>query len=195
MNRSVVEHPWITIALFALATAILALRIPELVIDPDVHSMMASDDPEFLYNEWLEEYFGIEDPALLLVINDGPNGVFTPETLTLVQRLSEAMGELDAIDDGDLLSLSAVDNITGEDDVLEVEPFFEEPPATQSQAEAIRDLVFENRMMLGTLVSRDGRATLVIGELEEGFDKVELYRDLQDIVRAAERALSGDEPT
>ena len=47
MNRRIVDHPWITIALFALATAVLALRIPELTIDPDVRAMMASKDPEF----------------------------------------------------------------------------------------------------------------------------------------------------
>ncbi len=184
MNRHVVEHPWLTIVLFMLVTSILAVRIPELYIEPDVRTMMASDHPEFVYNEWLEEYFGIRDPAVLMVINDGPDGVFTPETLALVQQLSEAMEELEGIDGEDLVSLSAVDNITGEDDVLEVEPFFEEPPATQQEALAIREAVFGNRMMLGALVSRDGRATMIIGELEEGSDKVELYLRLQEIVDA-----------
>ena len=74
-----------------------------------------------------------------MVINDGPDGVFTPETLALVQQLSEAMEELDGIDGEDLVSLSAVDDITGDDDVLEVEPFFEEPPATRQEALAIRE--------------------------------------------------------
>jgi predicted RND superfamily exporter protein len=185
VNRRVVEHPWLTVVLFALVTGILAVRIPEISIDTDVRAMMPSQNPEFIYNEWVEDYFGIEDPAVLVIINDGPHGVFTPGTLALVQQLSEAVEELDAIDGEDLVSLSAVDNITGEDDVLDVKPFFEEPPATQSEAGAIRDLVFGNRMMLGSLVSRDGRSTLIIGELEEGFDKVELYRDLQDIVRTA----------
>jgi predicted RND superfamily exporter protein len=180
-----VDHPWLTIALFAAVTAFLAARIPELHIEPDVRTMMASDHPEFVYNDWMEEYFGIPDPAILLVVNDGEHGVFTPETLALVEHLSEAMGELEAIDDADLVSLSAVDNIIGEDDLLDVKPFFEEVPAAQQEASAIRELVFANRMMLGSLVSRDGHATLVIGELYKGFDKVALYRDLQAIVAAA----------
>ena len=81
LNRSVVDHPWLTIALFAAVTAFLAVRIPELHIEPDVRTMMASHHPEFLYNEWMEEYFAIADPAVLLVVNDGEHGVFTPETL------------------------------------------------------------------------------------------------------------------
>jgi predicted RND superfamily exporter protein len=184
MNRRVVEHPWVVIVLFGLVTAVLAARIPELEIDPDVHSMMATGDAEYLYNEWLEDYFGIADPVLLMVINDGPDGVFTPETLGLVQRLSQAVGEHPGVDDEDLVSLSEVDNITGDDDVLEVEPFFEAAPSTQREADAIRDLVFDNRMMLGTLVSRDGRATLIIAEPLEETDKIALYRDLRDLVAA-----------
>jgi hydrophobe/amphiphile efflux-3 (HAE3) family protein len=184
-NRIFVDHPWVTIALFALVTAILGARIPELRIDPDVRAMMSSNHPEFAYNDWMEEYFGIQDPAVVMVIADGEHGVFTPETLALVQHLSEAMGELEAIDDADLVSLSEVDDITGENDFLDVKPFFEEAPATQQEASAIREAVFANRMMLGSLVSRDGVATLVVGELHKGFDKVELYRDLQEIVRAA----------
>jgi len=184
MNRRIVEHPWLTIALFALATAVLAARIPELVVDPDVHSMMASEDPEFLYNEWLEEHFGIEDPVLLMVIDDGPNGVFNPETLALVERLSHAIGEHPGIDNHDLRSLSEVDDITGDDDVLVVEPFFEEAPTTQDEASAIRDRVFANRMMLGSLVSRDGRATLIVAEPAKDYDKSTLYRDLREILAA-----------
>jgi predicted RND superfamily exporter protein len=185
LNRSVVDRPWLTIALFALATAFLALRIPELYIEPDVRTMMSSDHPEFEFNEWMEEYFGIRDPALFVVVNDGPHGVFTPETLALVQHLSDAMGELEAIDDGDLVSLSEIDDIVGDEDVLDVRPFFEEPPATQEEADAIRAAVFANRMMLGSVVSRDGHATLIVGEVNKGFDKVQLYRDLQAIVAAA----------
>jgi predicted RND superfamily exporter protein len=185
LNRTIVEHPWTTVVLFVLVTAVVAGRIPELRIEPDVLAMLPSDHPEITYNNWLEEYFDIRDPAVLMVINDGPHGVFTPQTLTLVEHLSQTMGELDAIDEEDLVSLSETDNIIGEEDTLTVEPFFEEPPATQREASAIRDLVFANRMMIRSLVSRDGHATVVIGELNKGFDKVELYRNLQEIVRAA----------
>jgi predicted RND superfamily exporter protein len=185
LNRSVVDHPWITIALFGLVTAVLGARVPELHIEPDIRTMMPSNHPEFAYNDWMEEYFGIQDPAVLLVIDDGSHGVFTPKTLALVQHLSHALGELEAIDESDLVSLSEVDNITGEDDFLEVDPFFEEAPATQPEASAIRELVFANQMMLGTVVNREGDATVVIGELHKGSDKIALYRDLQVIVAAA----------
>ncbi len=185
LGRAVTAKPWLTVVLFTAATALLVLRLPELHIDPDVRAMLPAEHPETAYNDWAEEYFGIADPALLMVVNDGPHGVFTPETLALVQRLSQAVGEIEAIDDADLVSLSEVDDIIGKQDVLEVEPFFEDPPATQPEADAIRERVLANRMMLGTVVSRDGRATLIIGELRKGFSKVQLYHDLKRIVASA----------
>ena len=80
LNRSVVDRPWLTIALFALATAFLAVRIPELHIEPDVRTMMSTDHPEFEFNEWMEQYFGIQDPALFVVINDGCQPTWPPDT-------------------------------------------------------------------------------------------------------------------
>ena len=183
--RAVTRHPWITVLLFVAATTLLAARIPALHIDPDVRAMLAKNHPENVFNDWLEDYFDIQDPALLLVINDGPHGVFTPHTLALVKRLSAAIGELDAIDDGDLVSLSEVDDILGSEDSLDVEPFYEDPPATQAEADAIRERVFDNRMMPGALVSRDGHATIVMAEMYRGMSKTKLYDDLKRIVAEA----------
>ena len=198
LNRAVVSRPWMTIVLFAAVTAVLAIRIPGLRIDTDIRSMMPDDHPVFLYNTWVEDYFGVEDPALVLIVNDGPEGVFTPRTLALVDYVSGQMAALDSINGDDLVSLSAVDNITGDGDTLYVEPFFEDPPTTQSRSQAIRDAVFENPMMVGSVVSRNGHATAIIGEIYEGYDREALYKDLLEIVARApigeERVLVAGQP-
>jgi hydrophobe/amphiphile efflux-3 (HAE3) family protein len=185
LNRAVVRHPWPTVVGFLLVTAFFAAGIPRLEIELDVRAAMPKDHPEVRYNDWVEDYFGITDPAVVMLINDGPDGIFTPETLRLVQVLSDAAADLAMIEGEDLISLSAVDNITGEDDLLIVDPFFEEIPTTPEEALAVRRAVFDNPMMVGTLVSEDGKATVVVAELEKGADKVELYQTLKEIVAAA----------
>ncbi len=184
-NRSIVDHPWLTIALFVLVTAILAFRVPELYIETDVRAMLPKGNPEVAYNDWVEDYFGITDPAVVMIVNEDPDGIFTPATLALVMEISEGMAALDSIDGEDLVSLSAIDNITGDDDLLIVEPFYEKPPATREEALAIRDAVFDNSMMVGSLVSKDGHATMIAGERYDGFDKVQLHLDLKEIVAAS----------
>ncbi len=197
-NRWVVDHPWPTIAVFLLVTVWLAMGFSRLHVNTDIRSMMPQEHPVFLYNEWVEDYFAIEDPAVIAVINDGGDGVFTPPTLRLVKHISEAMAALESIDGDDLISLSAVDNITGEGDVLSVDLFFEKPPSNAQEARALRVAVFENPMMVGTVVSKDGHATAIMGEMYDGYDKVELYADLLAIVAASpvttERVIIAGQP-
>jgi len=185
INRAVVEHPWVTILVFLTVTAVLAVPIPQLHVEADIKTMMPKDHPVFVYNEWLEDYFGVADPALVIVVNEGPAGVFTPETLALVDFISEQMAALESIDGADLVSISAINNITGSEDMLRVQPFFDEPPKTARGARAVREAVFENPMMVGTVISRDAAAAAIVAEVRPGFDDEELHRDLRAIIAKA----------
>ena len=184
-NRFIVSHPWFVIVAFSLATAAFAAGLPRLRVDFDMDKLFPPEHPEIVYKKWALDYFGIEEPAMVLIVNDGPRGVFTPETLALVTHVSERMKEVDALDGDDLVSLSEIDNITSDGDMLAVDPFFFEPPATQDDADAIRDAVFANPMMLGTVVSHDGNATIVAADVVDGGQKERIHAALEDIVTAA----------
>ena len=155
-NRFVVDHPWQVIAGFVLATMFFAVRVPDLVVDFDMDRLFPPENEEIAYRNWMVEYFAIEDPVIVLIVNDGSNGVFTPETLALTAFLSEEMKTVEGMDGDDIISLAEIDDITADDDSLRVAPFFDEPPATQAQADAVRAAVFSNPMMIGTVVSADG---------------------------------------
>ena len=197
-NRWVVTHPWLTSLVFLGLTVVLASRIPRLHLETDTEAMMPKWHPVFQFNTWVEDYFNIENPALVGVVNTGPDGVFTPETLAVVARLSDQIKALPSIDADDLVSLSEVDNITGDAEGMEVAPFFETPPTTPEGARAVRDAVFANDMMIGSIVSRDGQATLIIAEMLDGGDKVELYAHIRRIIAAtpmqAEQVFIGGRP-
>ncbi len=184
-NRLIVTHPWFVIVSFALATVLFAVRLPKLVVDFDIDAILPHDHPEIIYKSWALEYFGIEEPAMILILNDGPYGIFTPETLALVAHISEKMSVVDGVVGDDVISLSEVDNITADGDSLVVDPFFEEPPTTQAEADRIREAVFENPMMVGTVVSSDGHATIVGADSITEFDKGVIRHALADIVREA----------
>jgi predicted RND superfamily exporter protein len=184
LNRWITTRPGLTIVLFTLVTLGLAARIPELTIDTDVVSLMPEGHPERVLFEWAEDYFDARPAAVMIVVNDGAEGVFTPESLALIAHLSDELATLESIDD-DVISLSAVDNIRGEEELLVVEPFFEELPATQQAARAIRDAVFANPMMVGRVVTKDAHAAAVAGRVLDGFDKGVLYDQLREIVARA----------
>ncbi len=180
-----IDHAWIVIAAVVVSTAIPVSQLRPLVIDTDIKSMMPEHHAERAYALWAEEYFSIEDPALLLVVRDMPDGVFTPEILSLIDHLSSEIMAMEAVDGEDLVSLSETDNITAQGDDLIVAPFFDTPPRDQLQADEIRAAVFANPMMRGTLVSEDGSATVIIAELVAGSDRHAAYAQLKRIVAEA----------
>ncbi len=186
-NRFVTDHPWVAILLFLGVTVWLAAGIPRLRLETDIMAMMPKQHPVFQFNTWVEEYFDIQDPALIGVVNRGPDGVFTPATLALVKHLSDEIKALPMINGEEIISLTEVDNITGDESSLYVDPFYDAAPTTAEGARAIRDAVFASELMVGSLVSADAQATLIIAEMEAGgdYDKVELYQVLQDVVAAA----------
>jgi hypothetical protein len=167
-NRTVTRHPWLTIGLFLVATLALAVQIPKLQIDTDVVSLMPERHPERVYFEWTRDYFDAKPAVVLIVVNEGLDGVFTPETLALIQHLSDALAALNGIEDDDVVSLSTVKNIRGAGDALLVERFFAEPPTTPEACRAIRGALFENPMMVGRMVTADGHAAAVGAKLRNG---------------------------
>ncbi len=66
------------------------------------------------------------------------------------------------IDPERVTSLATENDIIGTDDGMLVEAFFDAPPTTQQQAEQIREAVMDFPLYLGSLVSREGDATLIV---------------------------------
>lgn len=69
------------------------------------------------------------------------------------------------IDPERVISLATENDIIGTDDGMLVEEFFEMPPTTQQQADQIREAVIDFPLYLGSLVSREGDATLIVAKL------------------------------
>ena len=115
-----------------------AAFIPSLTKDTSSDSFIAKDNPARVYRDQVKKVFGLSDPFVIAVINHGPTGVFNPETLRLVQWLTDQVKKIPNVDPDGVVSLATESNIVGTDDGMQVRKFFDPPPATQIQANAIR---------------------------------------------------------
>ncbi len=121
--------------------------------------------PALVYRESVKETFGLKDPIVVAVVNEGPRGVFTPNSLALVHWLTAQMAEVGYIDPERIISLASENDLIGTADGLVVEPFVDQPPQTQAQADQVRAAVMEIPQYRGSLVAPDGSATLIVAEL------------------------------
>jgi hypothetical protein len=155
-----VKSPRITLLVTAVVVALLALQIPRLTVDTDPENMLPADEADRVFHNLAKDQFTLYDMIVVGVVNaEDPDGVFNPESLGHIHRLTREIEELEGVVRKDLLSLATVDNISqGGPGVVRFEWMMAEPPETREQALAVRDHAMRLPTVYGTLVSEDGRA-------------------------------------
>jgi hydrophobe/amphiphile efflux-3 (HAE3) family protein len=182
---SITAIPKTIITLAFLIIIATAAFIPQLTIDSRAESFLPPDDPALLYRDQVEEVFGLKDPMVIAVINQGEHGVFNPQTLQLVQWLTDEVMKMPEVNRDRVVSLATEDNITGNEEGMLVEAFFDSPPVTQNEADSLRAAVMDFPLYLGSLVARDGSATLIVTEMFDNEDGPKVYEDLLELIKRA----------
>ncbi len=165
--------------------------IPTLQKDTRSDAFMPPDHPALIYRDKVEEIFGLKDPMVIAVVNEGEHGIFNPQSLALVAWLSLELEEIANINPDRITSLATENDVIGTEDGLLVEPFFEEMPTTQQAADAIRTAVMDFPLFVGSIAARDGTATLIVAELEDQAVAQATYQALLELVERAPRG-AGD---
>ncbi|MCF6293125.1 MAG: MMPL family transporter [Robiginitomaculum sp.] len=181
-----------TIILFGLLLIIaMGSFVPTLQKDTRADAFMPADHPALIYRDKVQEIFGLKDPMVIAVVNEGEHGIFNPQSLALVAWLSLELEEIANIDPDRITSLATENDVIGTADGMEVEPFFEEAPTSQQAADAIREAVMDFPLFVGSIAARDGSATLIVVELEDQAAAQPTYQALLELVERAPKG-AGD---
>ena len=186
---AVVRHPRKVLVASLLAMLAGAVFLPSLVKDTRSDAFLPVGDPSLEARDRAREVFGLADPLVVAVVASEGRDVFTPETLSLVERLSDAIAALPGIDSARVTSLATESRIDATDEGMRIAPLFEEAPRTESGARAVREAVFDFPLYVGSLVSEAGRMTLIAAELDESFDSGETYAAAAALAEAADPRL------
>ena len=155
------NRPRTTLALVLAATlALLSLR-PQIEFDASLESFFQPGDERLSRVSEVLDQFGSSVPIVLAM---EAQDVFDPEVLSLVDRLTRKMGEVEYVER--IASLTAVDVVKAVDDGIEVRPLFERLPGTRAEASEIRRHALSDPMLVGNVVSADARVTAIVVELE-----------------------------
>ncbi len=125
---AITARPKIIMVTALLLILAAAAFIPTLVKDTRSDAFMPPDHPALVYQHKSEEIFGLKDPMVIAITSDQPAGVFTPQSLALVEKLTEQIKNINNIDADRVTSLSTENDIIGTEDGMQVKAFFEQPP-------------------------------------------------------------------
>ena len=186
--RWAMNRPRTTITVTVLLTLAFLIPFPFVVIDTDPENMLEADQPDRVFYTQVKEDFGIYD--LIVVGVTDARGIFRPDTLARLDRIADAIVTIDGVVVEDVLSLSTTDNVTVDGDTLTVARIMDDPPATDTDAAAMREAVLGNAMFREKLVSLDGTGAAFYVPIER---KDQSHRIAQEIEAVLARELSDEQ--
>ncbi|MFK5947190.1 MAG: MMPL family transporter [Methylococcales bacterium] len=182
---AITAMPKTIMALAFLIIISTAAFIPTLTIDSRSEAFLPENDPALLYRDQVEETFGLKDPMVIAVVNKSENGVFNPQTLELIQWITDEVMKMPEINRDRVVSLATEDNITGNEEGMLVEKFYKHQPKTQADADSMRKAVMDFPLYQGSLVARDGSSTLIVTEVYDVNEAPKVYEKLLALVERA----------
>ena len=139
--------------------------LPQISIDTDPENMLSQDAPARIFHNQIKTDFLMRDMIVVGLVSK--SSVFTPETLTVIEQLTNDILLLDGVIAQDLMSLSVVDNIrqlTNEQGVnqgIVFEYLMKQAPTSSQASSEIQQAVKRLPMLNNTLVSGDDKAVAI----------------------------------
>jgi len=154
------RHPRTVVFLVLLVTLVLGYFAKGIERDHSFKNMLPADEPIITYYQEFRKHFNIKSKiAIGLRFEDG---LFTPEALAEVDRISRWLEGRDFVED--VQSLTTVENITGRGDEIVAAPLMETPPRTAEESAQARAAAFRNAMISRVLVSPDEKSTIIVAQ-------------------------------
>lgn len=150
------RQAWPIVGLILLLTGLAIGSATQLRVNVSTDEMIPRQSEAWQTYQDIREEFGSDTLALIYVED---NQLFNRDKLL---RLNEAVRELRGIEEVQRIeSLFSVSNINGEGGWVETGALFETIPSNQEAIDAKKALALKNPLLLRTVLSPDGTATLV----------------------------------
>lgn len=181
--KQAMKYPKLVFAA-ALVLALWALlQFPSMKVDTDPENMLPEDAPVRVFHHENKKEFALYDFIVLGIVNEkDPAGVFNPVTLKKIHDLTEKIKKIEGVIPGEIVALSTKDNIEQADlGSVRFSWLMETPPATQAEADKIREEAMDHPMFQGSVVSADGMALAVYVPIERKDLSYEVAAEIEKI--------------
>lgn len=179
-----IDHPKLVIALTVIITGLFLFQFPQAHIDTDPENMLEADQGDRVFYDQIKQDFGIRDMIVLGITDEA--GIFQPETLDKIARVTDAILNIDGVIVEDVISFTTTDNVASEAGLLKVSRIMETVPRTEEEVEALKTSVYDNPLFVEKIVSENGEAVALYIPIEQ---KDMSYRIAEEIESVAQREL------
>lgn len=160
-------------------TAWMGFQATTLTVNSDILSYLPQDKQSVITFNEVGSIFGGSSMAVIAL--ESPEGnVFTAPTLKTIRKLTTEFEKIEGI--RSVMSLSNILDIKQIEDGLEIGKLIHPThlPDTAEALDALKKYTLSKEMYAGSLVSLDGRYTMIMARLEEGAKKDQVGEILRD---------------
>jgi hypothetical protein len=182
LYRYSIRHPRRTIAIAVLVTLSVAPGILRLKLRTDGHALVPPDAPEIQHDQKIREDFGLDDPIVVFIRTDYPDGIFNTHTLQLVQDLTDAFEKLEHVHPAGVFSLATEVSDKVFPGTLRFRRFLDPIPQARNELLALRESLRDVRLYNGTLISNDDKATAVLVGVPSDVNRMEFLQSVNDAI-------------
>lgn len=201
VSRYVVEKPVKSLLIFFF---ILTIFLPGALFIKSSYTprmWFKKEHPQIQALDSFERKFGNDQKTIIGLWN--PKGIFNPETLSLIQKLTTEMWQV-----REVIRVESIANhsfISAQNDDILIEPFLgeENKKWTQKEADELKEKAIADYVIPDYYISNDATYALIFGYLTPAFEKDpdytaivadtrELIKKYQDSLPGAELFLLGD---
>ena len=127
----------------------------------------------------IEDIFGKKDIILIGIECDN---IFTYETLSKIRSIEEELKEIEGVIYDETVSIVSVNNIVGYDDGVDVGEYITEIPTDLKALNELRNHALKNELMVERIISKDGRLSSIVANIEDGYSEEMVYEKVSKIV-------------
>ncbi|MBI5869800.1 MAG: MMPL family transporter [Actinobacteria bacterium] len=169
LTETSLKRPWTVIIVTLIITLAFATQFPRMKTDTDPNNMLPETADVRVSNREVEQIFGLhKDMMAVGIVNN--SGIFNPQTVNRMARLTEEIRGIDGVAAQDVTSFLVAANMAV-------------PPNGFSGDEvaAMKDMVMGNPLMAGRFISENGTTSAIYVPLNDGANG----KEVADAIRQA----------
>jgi predicted RND superfamily exporter protein len=177
-----IHHPARTLVIAALLVLAAVPGLWRLKLRTDGHALVSERAPEVVYDRAIRDRFGIQDQIVVQIRSRHPDGIFNPDTVRVIRDLTARFAQLAAIGPTNVMSLATELNFRYRPRSYINRRLLEPALTNKVELDQLRDDLSQIQLYTGTLVSSDGRSTVILLGVLPGVDRSRLYQEVLRII-------------
>jgi predicted RND superfamily exporter protein len=160
------RRPKLVVFAFVVVTVLACLGVSRLKEEEDLLVFLPTTDRDVQLFKEVSHHFGSLRVAMVGL--EAPEGqdLFQKDTIARLQNASTAMRNLHGVEN--VVSITRIEDVVATPAGAEMRSLVDAAPSNAAEEKALRELIMARDHIVGSLVSKDGRAALIMVFLTEG---------------------------